>query len=209
MAKLEVTSLTIRALIRYLVMTANAVDNLRIREERLIDHERIYRIHESVFAGHREARLGDRLRRGNLAQISLVAERVTDPETGRHLSEGEGGLLGHVMVSRVELSGYPDRVLMALAPLAVLPQHQRHGIGKRLVISAVKRCRLLGAGAVVAAGHADFYTHLGFHPACHYGLYCHHDDVPGSFVAFELLPDYLEGLGGEVQFPDTFSELGI
>ncbi|MDH2423032.1 GNAT family N-acetyltransferase [Cobetia amphilecti] len=149
------------------------------------------------------------MRRGNLAQISLVAERVTDPETGRHLSEGEGGLLGHVMVSRVELSGYPDRVLMALAPLAVLPQHQRHGIGKRLVISAVKRCRLLGAGAVVAAGHADFYTHLGFHPACHYGLYCHHDDVPGSFVAFELLPDYLEGLGGEVQFPDTCSELGI
>lgn len=190
-------------------MTANATDNLRIREERLIDHERVYRIHESVFSGHREARLGDRLRRGELAQISLVAERVCDPETGRHLNEGEGGLLGHVMVSRVELSGYPDRVMMALAPLAVLPQYQRHGIGKRLVISAVKRCRLLGAGAVVAAGYVDFYTHLGFHPARHYGLYCDHDDVPGDFVAIELLPDYLTGLGGEVRFPRGFSDLGI
>ncbi|WP_088743138.1 GNAT family N-acetyltransferase [Cobetia sp. QF-1] len=185
-------------------MSDSTAENLRIREERTFDHERVYRIHESVFAGHREALLGERLRHGEQAQISLVAEHVTDPESGRHLSEGESRLLGHVMASRVALSGYPDRVLMALAPLAVLPQHQRHGIGKRLVISAVKRCRLLGAGAVVAAGHADFYAHLGFHPARHYGLYCNHHDVPGAFVAFELVSGYLQGLGGEVLFHHNF-----
>lgn len=185
-------------------MTGSTADNLRIREERAFDHERVYRIHESVFAGHREALLGERLRHDEQSQISLVAERVTDPETGRHLSEGEGGLLGHVMASRVDLVGYPDRALMALAPLAVLPQHQRHGIGKRLVVSAVKRCRLLGVGAVVAAGHVDFYSHLGFHPARHYGLYCNRNDVPGAFVAFELVAGYLDGLGGEVLFHHSF-----
>ena len=185
-------------------MNGAASENLRIRDARPIDHERIFRIHESVFAGYHEARLSETLRHGDLAQISLVAERVSDPEAGRHLSEGEGGLLGHVMASSVELSGHPARVLMALAPLAVLPQHQRHGIGKRLVVSAVKRCRLLGAGAVVAAGNVNFYTHLGFHPARHYGLYCHHPDVPGAFVAFELQPDYLQGLGGEIIFHQSF-----
>ena len=54
--------------------------------------------------------------------------------------------------------------------MAVLPANQRTGIGSALVRDGLERCRLLGAGAVVVFGHADYYPRFGFAPASRFGL---------------------------------------
>jgi GNAT superfamily N-acetyltransferase len=40
-----------------------------------------------------------------------------------------------------------------IAPLAVIPQHQRNGIGSRLVQAGLEECRRAGVAAVFVVGH--------------------------------------------------------
>jgi serine/threonine-protein kinase HipA len=58
----------------------------------------------------------------------------------------------------------PDLRAMALAPMAVIPQRQRIGIGSELVRAGLEECRRLGAGAVFVVGHSSYYPRFGFSP---------------------------------------------
>jgi len=78
-------------------------------------------INEAAFGGPDEADLVDKLRTEGDALISLVAEL-------------KKRIVGHVLFSRMWIetpSGLVSAV--ALAPVAVLPEHQHRGIGGRLI----------------------------------------------------------------------------
>ena len=74
-----------------------------------------------AFDGDSEANLVDRLRSEGYARRELVAEF-------------EGQIVGHVMFSAMHID-VEDRSLpaLSLAPLAVLPEFQRQGIGARIL----------------------------------------------------------------------------
>ena len=59
---------------------------------------------------------------------------------------------------------------IGLAPMAVLPRHQRKGIGSRLVREGLDQLRRLEHEAVVVVGHAGYYPRFGFVPASRFGL---------------------------------------
>src|SRR3990172_11118971 len=95
---------------------------------------------------------------GFVPDLSLVAE---DPD---------GGIVGHILLSHVGIAGSPDPVL-ALAPMAVVPERQRQGIG-----SALTRAALDAAGArdeplVTGLGGPPLYPRFGFPPAPRYGIF--------------------------------------
>jgi putative acetyltransferase len=46
--------------------------------------------------------------------------------------------------------------------MAVLPAHQRLGIGSRLVAAGLDACRQRGNRMVLVLGHPDFYPRFGF-----------------------------------------------
>ena len=116
-----------------------------IRAERADDHDGIGEVHRLAFAGKAEARLVDDLRRSDDAVISLVAER-------------QGKIIGHVLFSRLKA---PMRAL-ALAPLAVRPEDQQHGIGSNLVRAGLKQAGEEGWDAVFVLGAPAFYERFGF-----------------------------------------------
>src|SRR5437763_15708675 len=101
------------------VEAPSAYDSVHIRaedcdsfEERLV----IRTINEAAFGGPDEADLVDKLRADGYALISLVAEL-------------DARLLGHILFSRMWIRNQTGEWVsaVALAPVAVLPGHQRRG----------------------------------------------------------------------------------
>src|SRR4051812_4691802 len=122
-----------------------------IRPERPTDHDAIREVNRLAFGGEDEARLVAALRDGGYVRVSLVAE--------------EGGrVVGHVLFGDLPIvtaGGTFQALALTLAPLAVLPSHQRRGIGSLLVREGLRACREAGHRIVVVLGHPDFYPRFG------------------------------------------------
>lgn len=59
---------------------------------------------------------------------------------------------------------------LALAPLSVLPSHQRRGIGLALMETGHDAARRLGYGYSIVLGHPRYYPKAGYVPAGLYGI---------------------------------------
>ncbi len=167
-------------------------DSVRIRVENpanALEHSAIRAVNEAAFGGSEEADLIDKLR-GDQALISLVAEC-------------EPGIIGHILFSRMWIKT-PSRLIpaVALAPVAVLPDHQRKGIGQRLIALGIDLLKDRGERIVIVVGHPDFYPRFGFSTAKAALL---ESPFPReAFMALELVEDAIEGAQGAVIYPSAF-----
>jgi putative acetyltransferase len=145
-----------------------------IRPEKPEDAAGVRRVHQAAFPTADEADLVDRLRAGGKAAVSLVAE--------------DGGeIVGHVVFSPVTFDPPVPATAFGLAPMAVLADHGKHGVGRRLVQNGLAECRARGAGLVVVVGEPDYYERFGFERADRHGL----RDEFGAEDAFQVF--LLEG----------------
>ena len=80
-------------------------------------------------------------------------------------------VVGHVLFSpaTVESEGSVVRG-MGLAPMAVLPEWQRRGIGSELIGSGIAGLASRQCPFVLVLGHAEYYPRFGFEPASRYGI---------------------------------------
>jgi putative acetyltransferase len=125
----------------------------RVRPERSGDVDTIGDLIRSAFLGMPyaegdEAELVEALRARGALSVSLVAER-------------EGKIVGQVAFSPARP---PDGTLgwYALGPLAVLPGHQRGGIGSALVRAGLAAISELGAEGCILVGDPSYYSRFGF-----------------------------------------------
>jgi predicted N-acetyltransferase YhbS len=70
--------------------------------------------------------------------------------------------------------------------MAVLPSHQRQGIGSRLVTRSLAILKAAGHRGILVLGHPAFYPRFGFVPAGTYGIRCAYDAPDEAFMALEL-----------------------
>jgi putative acetyltransferase len=164
--------------------------HVEIRLEQGDDLEAIREVNRRAFGQEDEARLVDALRDGRYARLSLVAE--------------EGGqVVGHILFSDLPILTPADALhALALAPMAVLPSHQRQGIGSRLVREGLRACVEAGHRIMVVLGHPDYYPRFGFSSRLAERL-----KAPFSgpaFMAQELVPGALANVTGEVRYPPPF-----
>jgi putative acetyltransferase len=116
----------------------------------------------------------------------------------------DGQIVGHIMFSPVELVDSPARKIMGLAPMAVVPGHQRQGIGSALVRRGLEECNKLGFVAVVVSGHAEYYPRFGFVPSSRFGIGCEYDVPAELFMAIELQPAALRDASGTIKYHRAF-----
>jgi putative acetyltransferase len=91
---------------------------------------------------------------------------------------------------------------VALAPVAVLPSHQRQGIGGRLIRAGLDRLRERSEDIVIVLGHPDYYGRFGFSAEKARGL---ESPFPKhAFMAAELRMNALTGICGKVRYPAAF-----
>jgi putative acetyltransferase len=166
-----------------------------IRPERAGDEAAVRQVLELAFGRAVEADLVENLRRAGVLVPSLVAEDA-------------GRVVGHIGFSPVAMGESAVRAV-GLAPLAVLPERQRQGIGSRLTQAGLEECRRLGLEAVIVLGHPDYYPRFGFSRASSFGLRYENphfspEQIEAAFMALELVPGALTGAGGLVRLRPEF-----
>jgi len=163
-----------------------------IRREIPEDIEAIRHVNEEAFGGKEEADIVDALRKRSATVLSLVA---TD----------EGRVIGHILFSPVIIESESSSLgAVALAPMSVLPEYQRKGIGSELVRAGLDECRALGHELVVLVGHADYYPRFGFVPARERGIECEFEVPDEAWMLLELREGALGGRKGTVKFQTEF-----
>lgn len=153
-----------------------------IRAERMEDISAVRRVNELAFGQPNEANIVDSLRASARPYISLVA--VQDEQ-----------VIGHIFFSPVTIEAEEPSAVLGLAPMAVLPEYQRQGIGSQLVREGLKECQRIGCDVVVVLGHPEYYPRFGFVPASRKGLRCQYQVPDEVFMVAELKPNALTARG--------------
>lgn len=166
-----------------------------IRPETLSDITAVYTVNQQAFDGRTaEPGLVDAVRQsdGFLPELSLVAEQ-------------SGQIVGHILFSRIHIETQQGSIpALALAPMAVLPQLQKQGIGSALVQQGLEECKRLGHAIVIVLGHPGYYPRFGFSASLAKSLECPYGDCGDAWMALELTPGALDGIRGRVVYPPAF-----
>ena len=165
---------------------------ITIRPETEADRPAIHDVNARAFGREDEARLVDAVRASTefVAELSLVAVDATR-------------IVGHIMFSGIRIRS-AERIVpaLALAPVAVLPEHQNQGIGSALIRHGLAESTRLGHRIVIVVGHPTYYPRFGFSSARARGLEAPFADT--AFMVQELIPGVLDGVRGTVEYPPTF-----
>lgn len=139
---------------------------------------------------------------GSDIESDLALGLMRDPGFVRTLSfvaEDGGRLLGHVLFSRAWLErddGQPGFPLLVLAPLAVVPEAQREGVGTALVEAAIALAGESGEIAVLVFGDPAYYGRFGFESAWPKGVRTPYPAEPEwGWQALELAPGIIGAPG--------------
>jgi putative acetyltransferase len=168
---------------------------ITICAERLGDAAPVRYVNELAFGQRVEADLVERLRRAATDSLSLVAE--------------DEGVVGHILFTQVVVESVGRRVIgMGLAPMAVLPDRQRQGIGSQLVRRGLDILRERGCPFVVVVGHPEYYPRFGFEPASRHGLVSQWEGMPdAAFMVLVLDVQAMAGVSGVAKYRDEFNEV--
>jgi putative acetyltransferase len=159
---------------------------VRVRAESPADEASVRAVHMAAFPSDTEAKLVDAIRANGNGRVSLVAEE-------------DGEIVGHVLFSPVEVEGTQG---LGLAPVAVSPGRQGHGIGYALIKAGIAACREQGARFIVVLGEPGYYRRFGFRPT-HLG---NEYGAGDQFMALDLEPHATASLNGVVKYGHEFSE---
>jgi len=174
--------------------------NIIIRKEKSFDHNWVVELTEKAFetleiSDHNEGKLVDKLRKAPtfIEELSLVAEL-------------DGQVVGHILFTPIIIdNGRQQFRSLVLAPVSVLPEFQKMGIGGQLISSGHQKAIELGFQSAILIGHPEYYPRFGYKSASTWGIKTHYelpsDDV---FMAIELTEGSLSNVSGMVIFPPEF-----
>ena len=171
---------------------------VEIRAEKKKDQPAIYKVNKFAFGQEDESQLVDALRESDdfIPELSLVAVK-------------EGEVVGHILISPIAIETEMGFVrVLCLAPMAVLPEFQRQGIGDELVRQGLKECERFGHEVVVLIGHPEYYPRFGFSSARAKGLEAPFEVPDEAFMVLEIKEGALEGVSGTIKYPPAFDGLG-
>jgi putative acetyltransferase len=166
---------------------------VKIRAETGADQAAIRRVNEEAFGGTDEADLVEAIRASDrfVPDLSLVAE-------------SRGQTLGHVMLSYVDIAPGGHRVLQ-VGPLAVVPPHQRQGIGSALMEEAIRLADARGEPLLLIEGNPRYYERFGFTRADAAGIEPPAEAHGREFFMMRPLARYDSTVRGRAIYPlETF-----
>jgi putative acetyltransferase len=165
-----------------------------LRVESAGDAAAIAEVNRLAFGQKAEAQLVQELRDGGYVRLSLVAE-------------WELRIVGHILFSQIAIITPDGDSLEAvsLAPMAVLPEFQRRGVGSLLVREALAQLQRNGQRIVVVLGHPEYYPRFGFSAELARPLACPYDVPPAAWLALELAPNSLRDVVGRVEYSPPFA----
>lgn len=167
---------------------------LNIRQENQNDYDQVYEVvkhafEQAEYTDGDEQNLVNRLRNSQafVPELSLVAEQ-------------NGEIVGHILFTEATIG---ETTQLVLAPLSILPSHQKSGIGGKLIVEGHRIAKELGYEYVVLVGHATYYPRFGYKPASQFGIQTTIEVPDENFMAFHLQGEQ-RNLDGTVTFAPEF-----
>ena len=166
-----------------------------IRQEKPEDIKAIHTLNEQAFGALEEANIIDKLRDTCKGLLSLVAAE-------------KNKIVGHILFSPATIEGKHGVVEgMGLAPMAVLPEMQRQGIGTQLVKKGIKYLERTKCPFIIVLGHPEYYPRFGFEIASKYGIKSQWEGVPDeAFMILWLDKSMMNRVSGIGKYKDEFTE---
>lgn len=109
--------------------------------------------------------------------------------------EQNGEIVGSIVYTKATLvdeEGQTKSVL-TFGPVSILPQHQRKGLGKRLLEASFERAVAMGWDTVVIFGNPENYIPRGFKSCKKYNVCLAPGVFPTALLVKELKPGVLDG----------------
>lgn len=168
--------------------------SIEIREELSGDIAAVREVNKRAFGQDQEANIVDALRSNGAALLSLVATL-------------DGQVVGHIMYSPATIGEERGASVTGagLAPMAVLPEHQRRGIGSKLIEAGTQNLKAGGCPYIIVLGHPNYYPRFGFTPASTFGIKCEWDVPPEVFMILVLDQTKMSDVSGLAKYRPEFS----
>lgn len=165
-----------------------------LRARREGDDERIAFVVRRAFGSETEVNLVRELRADGDMICEIIAEQAGN------------GIIGHIAFSKLHVKEGGRRIRgAALAPLAVLPTHQKHGIGRGLVEEGHFRLSEAGFELSVVLGDPAYYSRFGYSSMLARLLQAPYSG--DALQALELREGALGKRAWNVTYPGAFSRL--
>lgn len=165
-----------------------------IRKEESKDYDVVYSVVKAAFdsaehADGNEHDLVNALRKGEafISDLSLVAET-------------DGKIVGHIMFTKAKVG---EDIVLALAPLSVLPEYQRKGIGMSLIKEGHSIAGELGYEYSIVLGSETYYPKAGYVPADSFGIKPPFDVPNENFMACKI-KEGASDLCGVIEYAKEF-----
>ena len=162
-----------------------------IRETKDADLKDILFIEREAFKSDKEANLTKEMLADPTAKplLSLIAIIENQP-------------VGHILFTNGKISNNPNKVSISLlAPLAIIPQYQKQGIGGMLIKKGLEILSKSGVDLVFVLGHPKYYPKYGFTPANTFGIkapYPIPEEVADAWMIQTLNPKVIGTVSGKV-----------
>lgn len=168
---------------------------LVVRQERPGDEDAVRDVNDRAFGQPVEGRIVDDIR---------GTDRWIDG--GSLVADLGGRVVGHLLLSEGDLvSGELVRRIWMVGPVAVVPEHQRRGIGGALMRAAIEFATNREQPVLCLLGHADYYPRFGFEPARAIGIEPPQPWSDRNWMALRL-PDWDPALHGVARYAPAFPE---
>jgi putative acetyltransferase len=168
-----------------------------IREEEPRDRDQVRDVHLRAFGDH-----------GRRVVVPLLEDlrRCLATEPGLSLVACDGAtVVGHVLFTRNLLDAPPRLVdVQVLSPVAVLPEHQRRGVGAGLIARGVAELDNRGVPAIFLEGSPAYYPRVGFAPAGDCGFRKPSLRIPDPAFQVRLLAAHQPWMTGTLVYRQTF-----
>ena len=155
----------------------------------------------------------ERLAFGYDKEANLVRALLYDPSAKPLLSLlafKKDRAVGHILFTTAQLSDTRDKAsIVILAPLAIVPDAQKQGIGGELIKQGLKRLSRSSVDLVCVLGHPEYYPRFGFTPAGRLGLeapYPIPDEYADAWMVQALRPGVIGNISGKVICADALNK---
>lgn len=129
--------------------------NIQIKETNNSDFHDIMVVEEQAFGNIKEAQL----------TADLLVDKTAEPILSL-MAFRDNEAIGHILFTRVYINELNTKqpLLHILAPLAIVPEYQKQGVGGLLIIEGLKRLKEMGSEMAFVLGHMEYYPKFGFIP---------------------------------------------
>ncbi len=168
---------------------------MKIRLENKNDFNAIRLVNDKAFGQPQEGNVIHKLRGSDPQVLSFVAEINSQ-------------VVGHIFYSTAKIvCDNKEIVGLGLAPMAVLPEYQKQGIGKMLIKESISAITKKNIPFIIVLGHADYYPKCGFEKASKHAISCQWNGIPDeAFMIMILDKEKMSGIHGVAKYRAEWNE---